>query len=216
MRTILLLCFTLFIAYTFAQPRVVTFDSKQKESEPITETNSIKLHILEYLSKDYSLYYEKALLNKLSAEVGLGVTFGDEWGNIVTNTSYSPISPENKMGISLFGGVRFYPYEVFEDFYVALEYKYRKYKWEREVIDYSTSNQGIPLQVDEGRNHSMPRVTFGYVFYLIDNLTLDLHLGIGINTKTEILFNPKTYKVEKHKLNAMPRVNGVVKIGYVF
>ena len=216
MKLLISISFILLFSIVQAQPRIISFDSEQEEAKPKEETNVIKLHPLEFLSNDYSLYYEKALLNILSAEIGLGFTYGDYWGEFSSDKDYYLSKSDNKLGFSFAGSLRFYPFELFEDFYIAAEYKFRKYNWEREVEEYISINSIVTKQVDESRIHSMPRLTLGYVFYLTDQFSLDLHLGIGVNTIKEKFYNNTKSVVEEVYPGAKPRMNGGIKIGYLF
>lgn len=216
LKSLLLLLFTFALSQAFTQPRVITFDSKQEEAEPKLETNSIKLHPFEFLTGDYSLYYEKALLNNLSAEIGLGFTFGYNVGLTDSDNSTAPIFVDGVLGHSFTGAIRFYPSEVFEDFYIAAEYKYRKFNWEYEIEDDPYSQQYKSTKVKENRIHSMPRLTFGYIIYFFSALTIDMHLGLGVDVQTESLYSKETMQNESYSLNARPRVNAGIKIGYVF
>lgn len=217
MKTILLISFTLICIIAQAQPRVVTFDSEQEESLPKEETNVIKFNLPELItSGDYSLYYEKALFNKLSAEIGLGLTFGDKWGDFASDIFYYTSKEQDKIGLSFGAALRFYPSELFEDFYVAAEYKYRKYRWDREVVELTPDYFQIKRKIDESRRHSIARLNFGYIFFLTDQLSLDSHLGLGVNLVQEVYYNKETSMIIKNKSNLKPRVNLGLKIGYLF
>ena len=220
MKPLLIIIFTLTVSFAFAQPRVVSFDSQQGKPDPRKETNILKLNVLEYFVKDYSLYYEKELTNKLSAEVGFGVTFGDFYWNFFKNTISSPsttMSLENeKLGYSFSAAIRFYPVQALEKAYIAPEFKFREYNWDVTVMDYSNSVNGTLLKVDESRTYIIPRLTFGYVIFLFNNLSLDFNLGFGINLPKETTYNHDTYRLEKVTLKSRPRIHSGFKIGYVF
>ncbi|WP_146194248.1 hypothetical protein [Brumimicrobium oceani] len=217
MKSILFIIFTLVVTLAQAQPRVVTFDSEQEESLPKEESNVIKFNLLELMSSgDYSLYYEKALLNVLSAEIGLGITSGDNWGDFGSDTYFYNSKEENKIGFSFAAALRFYPSELFEDFYVSAEYKFRKYRWDREVMEFTSNYSAVISSIDESRRHSIARLNFGYILFLTNQLSLDSHFGLGINMVQEIYYNNQSFILDEKKSGVKPRVNLGLKIGYLF
>ncbi|RYM35096.1 hypothetical protein ERX46_06890 [Brumimicrobium glaciale] len=216
MKTILTFIFALSFTFIHSQPRTITVDSEQLEKSDYLESNAIKLHLLEFTSSDFSLYYEKALFSKISAEVGIGLTFADDIGHISSPTTNGPINPDNKLGYSFTAAIRFYPSEILNQFYIAPEYKFRKYNWNREFSNYFGFTDVDGVRADESRVHSIPRITFGYVVYLFEYVFVDFHFGMGINSRTETLYNPFTSQIEVNKLSPRPKVNGGFKIGFIF
>ena len=221
MKTLLIITFTLLYSLAIAQPRVVTFESEQNEEKGTgTEVNVLKVSLFELASGDFPFYYERVLTNKISAEVSAGVTFGDYYGSIFSNSEISPLesSVDAKYGFSLSAGLRFYPIEALEDFYISPEFKFRKYNWSREIDYFSDSPNGgvIYETIDESRTYAMPRITLGYSYFYDYNIIVDWHFGVGMNTPTETIFNFDEHVVLKDKQNTRPRIHFGLKIGYLF
>ena len=214
MKTILFFFLTLSTSIIFAQPRVITFGSNQDETESIDEIHSLKLHTLEFISADYSLYYELALTHKISTEVSIGMTFGDDWGNEASDHFYNSMYVDPKLGYSFSVAIRFYPIEVFEEIYIAPEYKFRSYGWD----NHGTLSGNLPVvdKQEETRTYSMPRIAFGYITYLFNNVTIDTHLGFGLNTKKERMYDQTIEEHQNYTIGPKPRIHGGFKIAYVF
>lgn len=205
--------------YVFAQPRVITFESEQKSKDSKIEKNVFKVSLFELASGDFPIYYERVLGKKISIEGSAGITFGDYFGGLLSDNYYSPLSEnvDSKYGYSLSISFRFYPIEALEEFYIAPEFKYRKYNWDREAEFFPDYEPFYDVRnVSESRVYNMPRISFGYAFFYDTNLSFDYYLGIGMNTPTERLFDTELLKVQEEKRNTRPRVHFGLKIGYVF
>lgn len=221
MKTILLIAFTTLSLLAYSQPRVITFGAENETDgvENPTERNSIKISILEILTGDFPIYYERALNDYFSAEVGLGLTFGDYYGEIFGDSPFSPSAQEvsARYGYSFSAGLRFYPIQILEDFYIAPEFKYKKFNWDRQVETFIEEEPYV-IQVDaeESRVYSMPRISMGYVYYYDHSITFDFHVGIGMNTPTEEMFDHNELRVIETRRNTKPRIHFGFKIGYIF
>ena len=195
------------------EPRVITFDSEQeKNSNNNSEKNIIKISLFEIISGDFPLYYERVLSDKFSLEGSVGITFGDYIGGLFLD-DFSSIdnSSNSNYGFSFSASLRFYPIEILEEFYIAPEFKYRKYNWEREYSDMS----GISNLYAENRTYAMPRINLGYSFFYDNQLIFDYYVGIGMNNITENRYDYETNNISESKLRR-PRVHIGLKIGYVF
>lgn len=224
MKILLTLGFTLIFGLTFAQPRVITFgdDEESDDTESGFENNNIKISLFELASGDFPIYYERALSEKFSAEVSAGVTFGDYFGSLFAKSEIAPsdYNVDAKYGFSLSAAVRFYPFAVFEDFYIAAEYKHRKYNWNRDIEVFTPSGSNAQKEVAESRVYAMPRINLGYSFFYDYNLTFDYHIGVGMNTPTETIYRiqpgDNQGALTEEKQNTRPRLHLGFKIGYVF
>ncbi|PWH81387.1 DUF3575 domain-containing protein [Brumimicrobium oceani] len=217
---LLLLIFVANSTPLLAQPRVVTFGDEVEESEQRTydEKNIIKLNLGELFSSDFSLYYERQLTNKLTFEVGAGLTYNDFFGHLFSPSLYAPeaYAVDKKMGNSFAVGLRFYTSRTFDGFYIAPEYKYRKYHWSDEA-QFIDTDANIPgLYLDESRVHSIARLSFGYALFYSNNIQFDFQTGIGLSSITEKIYNPYSGELETTKVNFRPRVNLGFKLGYAF
>lgn len=221
MKSLLLISFTILCSYSYSQePRVITFESEQEASDTLLEKNVFKVSLFELISGDFPIYYERVLSNKFSVEASIGITFGDYIGGLTSDIGVNPLENDldSKYGFSLSAAIRFYPIEVLEDFYIAPEFKFRKYKWDRDI---ETSNDNPPFKTttrtfSESRKYAIPRITIGYAFFYDNQLSFDYHLGIGMNTPTESIYRMDEDRVTTEKLNTRPRFHIGFKIGYVF
>mgnify|MGYP001166151166 CR=1 FL=1 len=220
MKTTILIVFTVLCGFAYSQPRVITFEAEDEaDKNTELEKNLIKISIFEIFSGDFPIYYERALNDYFSAEVSVGLTFGDYYGNVFGSSEISPSATNvnARYGYSFSAALRFYPIEVLGDFYIAPEFKYRKYNWDREVETF-IEDEPYVIQVDaeESRVYSMPRITLGYNYYYDYNINFDFHVGIGMNTPTEEIYDQKAFKVLETRQNTQPRIHFGFKIAYLF
>jgi len=216
MRTLIILCFTFFVSISFAQPRVVTFGNEEENSiNQSTRQNALKLNIFEFISGDFSLYYERKLHEKISVEAGLGMTYVDIYGLIAYADILSPfdILIQPRMGFSYKISGRFYPIETFERVYVSPELKFRKYVWDRQIYQDFSPTQ---TTVSEERTYFIPRLSIGYAVSYNNNLYFDWTLGIGINSVSEIRYENETLELNHIVRNSRPRLHLGLKVGYIF
>lgn len=221
MKALLIICFTLLITLIQAQPRVITFGEDDTETTTQMPKNLIKLSPFEYFAGDFSIYYERVLTEKITAEVGIGMTNADLYGLVKYIDLYSPFNSfvTPKMGFSFTAAIRFYPIEVLEGVYVAPEFKYRKHNWERRTYEdlyfFDEPSDSDEL-VDENRTYTIPRITFGWAVLYDNNLSFDWSIGLGMNSAKENVFNEETMMMETRKRGTNPRLNLGLKIGFAF
>ncbi|WP_107039688.1 hypothetical protein [Brumimicrobium mesophilum] len=222
MKSLLLIAFTFAIGFAIAQPRVVTFESDEgsREDQSGYEMNVFKISLFELAAGDFPIYYERVLSNSFSAEASLGLTFGDYTASIFSDYD-SPFNYniDAKYGFSFSLALRFYPIASLEDFYISPEFKFRNFNWSRDIDQYNPYppyENVVTQTVDETRTYLMPRINLGYITFYDNNLSFDWHIGVGMNTPTESVFNYQTLQVQSEKLNTRPRFHFGFKIGYVF
>lgn len=190
------------------EPRVVTFKSEETNKDNLnSEQNILKLSILEYFSGDFALYYERAVGDMFGLEMSLGVTVFDYVGSIFDDFLYDYDEKIFQYGLSYSLSLRFYPIDLFDEFYVAPEYKFRRYKWKREYFS---------GDVEESRKLSLPRLNIGYSYFYDNNLLFDYFVGIGLNNETRERFDVNDNQVFTEELNPRPRFHVGFKIGYAF
>jgi len=216
--------------FAYAQPKVVTFESEENSTEESTysKRNLLKVGVVELFSGDFPIYYERVLTNHISAEIGLGITFGDFYSDVVNlgggDGGSSPLNTnvDARYGVSFSAALRFYPIEILEELYISTEFKFRKFNWGRQIdeIYYDPEDIDPPVEISENvtesRTYSMPRVTLGYSYFYEENLIIDLHVGIGMNTSVDEIFDYQSKQVIKTERPTNPRVHAGVKISYVF
>lgn len=158
-------------------PKVVVFNSPKVERVQSDVQNVLKFSVLEAFSGDFSFYYERILGEKISAEVGLGITLSD----YITSLYNSDINVFDNSYEALFGasfslGFRYYPLFAPEEFYVSPEFKFKSYNNNR-TYDDGLGNINVGK---EKRTVSVGRITFGYHFLVENNIFIDFYGGFGI------------------------------------
>ena len=190
------------------EPRVVTFKSEENVKDDLNlEQNIIKISLLEYFSGDFSIYYERAIGDMFGLEMSLGTTIFDYAGSVFDDFLYDYDEKIFQYGLSYSLSLRFYPIDLFDEFYVAPEYKFRRYKWKRE---------GISGEVEESRKLSLPRLNIGYSYFYDNNLLFDYFLGIGMNNETRDWYDFNDDTIITEERNPRPRFHVGFKIGYAF
>lgn len=198
-----------FQVYGQNEPRVVTFKSDENNIENNhLEQNILKLSLFEYFSGDFALYYERALGDMFGLEMSLGATLYDIIGNIVLFDEIGTEDKELKYGLSYSFALRFYPVDLFEEFYVSAEYKFRKYNWNQNYYDFGIHEETL--------KYSIPRLNFGYTSFYDNNLLFDYFLGIGVNTITSERYDYDSDSVTTEQLNPRPKFHIGLKVGYAF
>ena len=208
-------------AFTQDEPKVVVFNSSKSTREATDFKNLIKFGMLEPFSGSFSLYYERVLTDKFSAEIGLGLTIKDylsiafnDIGNLFSETS-----DEARLGPSFALGLRYYPSYIPEDFYVAAEFRYKRYLNDRSY------NDGVgDLIMTETNSSAIGRITFGYQFKVLENVFWDFYGGFGIGKvkqstlDIENVYDPATgeyynvYSTEKYE-GLKPKLHIGIKLG---
>ncbi|MCC5922740.1 MAG: hypothetical protein JJT77_03045 [Crocinitomicaceae bacterium] len=190
------------------EPKVITFKSDDSSNPNISketlERNVFKLSIIEILAGDFPVYYERGLNNMFSLEFGLGATFGDFMNDFSSLAFFDPDSDIGiQYGLSYSLALRFYPIDLFEEFYVATEFKSRNFRWSY-------------LDHQESRRYRMPRLSLGYAYFYDNNLVFDYFLGVGLNNMSESRYDFIEDAVVRKDFNPRPRLHAGFKIGYVF
>lgn len=167
----------------------------------------MKISLFEYFSGDFALYYERAMGDKFGLEMSLGVTVFDFVGSLFDDFLYDYDEKVFQYGLSYSLSLRFYPIELFEEFYIAPEYKYRKYRW---------TYQSYYGDFQETKKHSLPRLNIGYSYFYDNNLLFDYFFGIGMNRETKERYDDYENDIITENLNPRPRFHIGFKVGYAF
>jgi hypothetical protein len=136
--------------------------------------NVVRLGLFEMIYGDVSLYYERALNKQFTAEIGLGLTFRDNFGGLIFDDdgSFFTETIDARIGNSFSLGFRVYPEYLFEDWYFSVELKYRQYKW------FQPNLEGITTELDR-RSYFMPRFNLGWAAYSDNNVCFDIFMGVS-------------------------------------
>ena len=219
--------FLIIINSVFCQdgPKVVVFNQSSSEEPLRTPPNLFKVSLFEILAGDISLYYERVLSERLSAEVGLGMTIDDYFAGIFSNSIYDDFYFDDDrtalMGYSFGLGLRYYPYSASDEFYFAPEFKYRYYHSE---VNYPyTNNMGqVDYFTDENSKDFMNfRISVGYVYFFDDNIFVDYFAGIGVAkfkyTYYSSVYDPNTDSFDYTQITdgrISPRLTLGLKFGF--
>lgn len=181
-----LIIFSSFLSLSQEGPKVVVFNESEQTEPEITAFNLIKISLLEAMSGDISLYYERVLSQNTSAEFGLGFTIDDYFGSIIFDDGNSSFYDTRTplIGYSFGLGFRYYPFIAGDEFYFAPEIKYRFYHSE-EIIGTGIDQQTL----EESKTFFNGRITAGYNLYFDDKIFMDFYAGIGL-----AMFNYKEYE----------------------
>jgi hypothetical protein len=170
--------------------------------------NVFKFDFLPILSGDYTLFYERTFNSKIAAEVGLGVTGKNfmatlgkdlEIGYLAQVVNESSINYD--LGHSAKLGLRFYlaGYAP-EEFYIQLQYAFRKYNYRYIYDDPTQINLPGPSDSEYATSTTFNelRILFGTCIFSSDNIVTDFFAGIG----------PKFRSREKLTLEDIENTNG--------
>jgi hypothetical protein len=166
----------------------VTYSKVQynKTTKERTIFNLIKINPLLIFNGDIPIYFERRLGDKYSVEAGLGITHTDyiyEAFHIDDYYYYDEDFERNaKIGYSVSGSFKYYPSnytKALDEFYFGPEIRHRRYN--TEVTDCGTSS--LTGYLPEFRVLTDFKFVVGYIFYISDNVVVDLYGGIGMRKR---------------------------------
>lgn len=207
------------------EPKVVVFNSSKSERKSSDIINILKFGMLEPFSGSFSLYYERVITDKLSAEVGLGLTIND-YLNVAINDLDDLFGGTNgneaRLGQAFSLGLRYFPGLIPEDFYVAPEFRYKRY-----VSIESYMEDGDEKTFNESKILAIGRITFGYQYLVTDNIFWDFYGGFGIaqvkqkELSVENLYDPvtglsETVYLPEETTGLVPKLHIGIKLGIGF
>ncbi|PCJ79920.1 MAG: hypothetical protein COA49_10225 [Bacteroidetes bacterium] len=146
--------------------------------------NLIKVNPLLILNGDIPIYLEHKLNDKLSYEVGIGITVFDYLYNYYNSSlGYSPYVEQHtpEMGYSFRASLRFYPSnytKALDEFYIGPEFSHRRYNTILEKCD----NYPVDAK-QEYRAFTDFKISGGYVLFITENIFFDIYGGIGLRFK---------------------------------
>jgi hypothetical protein len=211
--------------------KVIVFDEEdidQYDSSPkFLAKNAIKFNPLLLFNGEIPIYYERAITNNLSGELGLGITFkdyiGDLWRSIDEDTEWSNSKSKSHFSYKL--GLRYYTGgEALDGFYFALEHANRKFSQDIliESNNYNPTSgeyENINYNLEEKQFHKEYKIICGNQEHdYFDHFFLDYYLGVGINkrTSTKIESNDNGTYSTKEVEETLPRFYLGVKLGFEF
>ena len=218
--TIITLFCTFGALYGQEGPKVVVFNESEQTEPEVTANNMVKISLLEPLSGDISLYYERVLGQNVSGELGLGFTIDDYFGSIIFDNGNSSFYDTRTplIGYSFALGFRYYPFVAGDEFYFAPEIKYRYYH-SQEIVGIGIDQQTL----EESKTMFNGRITAGYNLFFDDKIFMDFYAGIGLavfNYKEyEAIYNDVTFDYEyllRETKRPSPWLTLGIKFGFGF
>nr|WP_317630686.1 DUF3575 domain-containing protein [uncultured Flavobacterium sp.] len=232
-----ILLFILFSSNVYSQEKK-TEEIKEEETyvkvkvySPTKDSNytkkysswAIKTDIYQYVMGDFAIYGEYKIANRLSAEVGVGVTYPFTWTsmNLIVGdepSDFDVVQNDNEMlfddfkdrkiGISLRGTLKYYlsnSFDPIEGFYIGLQYMTRDYK------------NGIENQTVLNGKTSY-NLVLGFQEIIYEGFVLDYNVGVGYAIiDKEFLFgdynNSNNYRIAGGTV-AVPNLTISCKIGF--
>lgn len=181
--------------------------------------NILKLGINEIFFGDVSVYYERVLTKKLSAEVGSGIVFRDFIKDFFQEVPKSQ-SDKLLLGPSINLKCKYYPYIPGESLYFSSDFKFRKYRTQYTTTSVSGNNI---LTFNEFEQRSIFRFGLGFIQYVDQHLTIDYFTSIGLtgvlNKNIVPVFdqntNDYTYLTDQFR-DVLLHFTAGLKIGYRF
>lgn len=181
--------------------------------------NILKLGINEIFFGDVSVYYERVLTKKLSAEVGTGIVFRDFLKDFFQEVPKSQ-SDKLLLGPSINLKCKYYPYIPGESLYFSSDFKFRKYRTQYTTTSVSGNNI---LTFNEFEQRSIFRFGLGFIQCVDQHLTIDYFTSIGLtgvlNKNIVPLFdqntNDYTYLTDQYR-DVLLHFTAGLKIGYRF
>lgn len=159
---------------------IPTFLVAQSRKPKPQRFSAVKLSVAPIFVGEIIGLYEQSLTKKISFEFGLGLLTDNYIQNalqevLVVNARKVIPGPSANIGL------RYYPMNLGENIYFSAEYKYRLYRK-------NFSQDGGTLITKEYYQRMMPRVGFGYNFYLDKRFFIDLsaNLGFALDKKYQV------------------------------
>jgi len=189
------------------------------------DKNLIKWNIGLLARGAFEIDYERAIGDKFTIEVGVGVTYND-WMYFAINQMYdfSDATDKYKYGALFTAGLRFYPNSVvgFDGFYISLPFRYRNYLSTREITYYIDNGIYNNQEYTTTLNNNHKHTEFGFIIGSQTgnswDVTLDYYFGIGISSleKTYPVSNYNAPPVQMHSNSIKPVIYCGFRIGIPF
>jgi hypothetical protein len=149
-------------------PTVLSAQSRKPKPQRFS---AVKLSVAPILVGEMAGLYEQSFSKKTSFEVGIGLLTDNYIKNalqevVIVNARKVVPGPSASIGL------RYYPMMLGENLYFSAEYKYRLYR-------NNFSQDGGTLITKEYYQRMIPRVGFGYHFYLDKRFFIDFSANLG-------------------------------------
>jgi len=159
-------CFGLFCL--FLLPFFVFTQSRKPKSKPFS---SVKIGVAPIFVGEVLGQYEKSFNKKSTFEIGVGLLTDNYIKNALEEAI--PVNARRVVpGPAASFAYHYYPFNLGEQLYFSVEYKYRLYRK-------NFSQDGGNLLVKEYQQRMMPRIGIGYNFYMDEKFYIDFSGNLG-------------------------------------
>jgi len=89
--------------------------------------NSLKVSVAPIFVGEVNFNYERFLFKKISSEIGIGFVTDNYLMNFLSESNANDVN-KVKIGPSVGGMLKYYPFVLGDELYLDLEFKYRRYR----------------------------------------------------------------------------------------
>jgi hypothetical protein len=165
--------------------------------------NSLKVSVAPIFVGEVNFNYERFLFKKISSEIGIGFVTDNYLMNFLSESNANDVN-KVKIGPSVGGMLKYYPFVLGDELYLDLEFKYRRYRK-------SYSQDFGALFFNEFNERYISRIGVGYHYFLDDYIFFDFSGNLGLIFQNSLQFSNQEIK-SSIKLNF-----GLgLKFGYLF
>ncbi len=185
--------------------------------------NAIKIDPLQIIFGDYSIYYERIISDRYSAEAGIGITrrnYAASWYDYTLDDFGRNVDIQTSHALSASLRRYFMASEELFGPYFAIGASLRDYRTHYTVID--SLGDLTDRDFDDRRQSIFYSLSFGYqAIPLSSNLFVDFYVALGLRSKDFLIVraldrnDPETYSVEPLNENRFGVQVGA-KIGFGF
>ncbi|MFI5164053.1 MAG: hypothetical protein ACHQHP_02275 [Bacteroidia bacterium] len=195
----------------------------EDEKKPPPLKNLIKWNYSLVTRGVFLLNYELILSDKLSGEVGAGLTYRDFIFEVLKHSEFIDYT-NTKVNFAFEGALRFYPKgnKNFEGLYLSPAISYRSYSFAPQQELYG-SYFGYNNSFSPGYNFLDLQLKFGYQYesWWLDDLTTDFYIGFGYRSATVKYYEVNTNSYSNAvtavtKTDSYPQALLGFKIGIAF
>ena len=168
--------------------------SQTTPADAAVDRNAIKWNYSLISRGVFLINYEAYLNKKLTAEVGLGITYRDFIFEVTKESIYNSegFSMTPNVGYALEGGLRFYPkdFDNFEGIYISPILSYRTYSFTKSSSSSSWSSTSSTFK--PGYNFFDIQIKFGYQYESIFDWDVlgDFYIGFAYRNASLSHFKP--------------------------
>lgn len=201
MKKFILIIFLVYSTNLFSQKtdtaKVIVYDAFNAnqtvnlKKDLVYEKNIIKWNLSMLGRGAFEMDYERCISDKLTFEVGAGLTYIDFIREVSANSDdFTFENTKFKYGPLLTADLKFYPKTVlgFEGMYVSIPIRYRGYSSDKEITYNILNLYGIDQNVTSTFHNNAQHFEYGFIVGSQTgnywDLTWDYFFGVGLNSMT--------------------------------